>query len=176
MKNTNTNTNNITETRRSFKGKWGKVGAPPKSFIIPKGKFTMKEIFAANADSCELTIRTKVNAMLESGKLAPGKPVPQPNNSVGRPQTTFRRVYGKQAVVKKTRKARKARTVAVAATVEVPTTPPVVTVEAVNNVPVVSVAVIAVPTEPVVTVPVEMVAAVEVPASPAPVMSELVLA
>ena len=125
--------------RGSLKGKKGTVGAPPKSFTIPKGKFTMKAIFAANADSCELTIRNKVSALLKDGKLAFGKPEPQPNGAVGRPQTTFKRVYGNKAVavVKKTRKA---RTVAVAATVAVtPTVAPEAT-------PVVSAATVEVPT------------------------------
>jgi hypothetical protein len=105
-------TDNNANQRKSLKGKYGKVGAPPKTFTFPKGKFTMKQLFEANPDSCELTLRNKVAKLVEAGKLVFGKPLKQPDGHVGRPQSTFKRVFGKGAVV--ATKGRKAHSTAVA--------------------------------------------------------------
>ncbi len=90
---------------QSQKGKKGTVGAPSKPYVLPKGKFTMKELFALNSNVCELTLRNNVNKLLKAGKLAPCKPVKQPDNHVGRPQASYKRVYGQSTDVK-TRKTR----------------------------------------------------------------------
>jgi hypothetical protein len=53
----------VTETkpeRKSMKGKWGKVGAPPKPIKYPRGSFTIAALHALNPEVCELTLRNRV--------------------------------------------------------------------------------------------------------------------
>ena len=48
------------KNRESLKGKWNKIGAPPKKVHWPYGKFTREQLFARNPDQCELTLIIKV--------------------------------------------------------------------------------------------------------------------
>ena len=43
--------------------------APPKKFTLPKTPFTVKMAFERNSDSCELTVRNKIDEYLASGKI-----------------------------------------------------------------------------------------------------------
>jgi hypothetical protein len=49
-----------TTTHKSQKGKWGKVGAPPKPIKYPRGAFTITQLVALNPGVCELTLRNRV--------------------------------------------------------------------------------------------------------------------
>ena len=88
--------------KKSQKGTYGKVGAPPKDVRIPAGSFTMERAVKLNVGrACELTVRKRVNAAINgfyftgTGKdkkkvTVPvthklGEPIPQPKGGVGRP-------------------------------------------------------------------------------------------
>jgi hypothetical protein len=60
---------NAARASRSMKGKWGKVGAPPKKTKFPNGKFTMEAVFNLNPDQCELSLRKKVDSGLNDGSI-----------------------------------------------------------------------------------------------------------
>jgi hypothetical protein len=79
--------------RRSLKGKWGKVGAPPKAIKFPRGAFTMESLFNMNGTekgvNCELTIRNKVADRLDDGSLIQLKARKQAGGAVGRPKAVF---------------------------------------------------------------------------------------
>jgi hypothetical protein len=76
-------------SRKSLKGKWGKVGAPPKNIKFPARPFTMKQLFAKNAGACELTIRGRVAARLADRTVTQLDPRKQPKHGVGRPSDLF---------------------------------------------------------------------------------------
>ena len=58
--------------RKSLKGTRGNtVGAPPKSFRMPNGKFSIAGLVSLNVGSCELTCRKKLKALTIN--LAKGK-------------------------------------------------------------------------------------------------------
>jgi hypothetical protein len=78
-----------TKGRRSMKGKWGKVGAPPKSTFFPRGTFTMESLFNQNKNQCELSLRTKVDDKIADGSLIALKPKKQAGGKVGRPKSVF---------------------------------------------------------------------------------------
>jgi hypothetical protein len=80
---------NNTKARRSMKGKWGKVGAPPKATKFPKTPFTMATLFGRNTNQCELSLRNKVDAMLLTGALIQLKSRKQAHGAVGRPKAVF---------------------------------------------------------------------------------------
>jgi enoyl-[acyl-carrier-protein] reductase (NADH) len=65
--------------RKSRKGYWGKVGAPPKDIKFPRGSYTVKELKAANPEICDLTLRNYVTAHTcgyrDVKKLVEGKKV-----------------------------------------------------------------------------------------------------
>lgn len=75
--------------KKSLRGKWGKVGAPPKSVKWPKGKFTMDRLFELNKNQCKLTLRHKVVKMVENKELTALEPQKQPNGAAGRPKSVF---------------------------------------------------------------------------------------
>jgi hypothetical protein len=76
--------------RKSKKGTWGHVGAPPKETKWPNNPFTMKQLFAKNkGKQCELSLRNKVNDGVADGTLVELLPKKQPNKSVGRPKSVF---------------------------------------------------------------------------------------
>jgi hypothetical protein len=77
--------------RKSLKGEWGKVGAPPKTVKYPRGAFTITQLTALNPTVCELTLR---NRTIDSSrgfkivkKLVDGKKV---ETKVSVPQTLVR--------------------------------------------------------------------------------------
>ena len=75
--------------RRSLKGKWGHIGAPPKNTRWPSRPFTMATLFARNSHQCELSLRNKVDAGLASGEIVALQPKKQPHGNVGRPKSVF---------------------------------------------------------------------------------------
>jgi hypothetical protein len=75
--------------RRSLKGKWGHIGAPPKNTRWPKRPFTMATLFARNSHQCELSLRNKVEAGVNDGSILELKAKKQPHGNVGRPKSVF---------------------------------------------------------------------------------------
>jgi len=88
MKNTKS-TKSVKPTRRSQKGKWGHIGAPPKNTSFPKGTFTMATLFTRNKNQCELSLRTKVEKGVKAGLILALIPKKQPAGGVGRPKSVF---------------------------------------------------------------------------------------
>ena len=80
-------------TRKSLKGNWGKVGAPPKKTNLPTRPFTMQQLFDRNSTGpnrqCELSLRNKVDAMVLAGTLLALAPIKQAHGAVGRPKSRF---------------------------------------------------------------------------------------
>ena len=76
-------------SRRSQKGKWGHIGAPPKNTRWPKRPFTMAALFARNSHQCELSLRNKVEAGVSDGSILELKSKKQPHGNVGRPKSVF---------------------------------------------------------------------------------------
>ncbi len=56
-------------SRKSQKGKWGKVGAPPKLIKYPRGAFTITQLVALNPEVCELTLRNTVTNNVRGFKI-----------------------------------------------------------------------------------------------------------
>ena len=139
----------VTPKRKSKKGTWGKVGAPPKDLKFPRGAYTIRELVALQGtyvnkkgetvpNVCELTIRNYVTAHVcgyrEVKKVVDGKktvtrlPVPVtivqlPKNAekdtVGRPN--YR--YMSKAAFEANQKNLKKTPAAVTTPVVVPTEP-----------------------------------------------------
>ena len=76
-------------TRKSLKGAWGHIGAPPKKTRWPKRPFTMATLFARNSHQCELSLRNKVEAGVSDGSILELKSKTQPHGNVGRPKSVF---------------------------------------------------------------------------------------
>lgn len=74
---------------KSQKGTWGHVGAPPKPVKYPRTKFTVERAVALNEGVCELTIRKRIKADVEAGKLVTLPVIKQPKKAVGRPKFCF---------------------------------------------------------------------------------------
>lgn len=97
MKKNKTNRNgknkSVKRARKSLKGVWGKVGAPPKKTNWPSRPFTMATLFARNAGQCELSLRNKVTdgrtAKNGTGTIYELLPIKQPGGNVGRPKSRF---------------------------------------------------------------------------------------
>ncbi len=98
----------VKATRKSWKGKWGKVGARPKDVKWPRGAFTVLQLVALNPDVCELTLRNRVidsargykivNKMVDGKKVKTKVSIPQTlvrmeknatRESVGRPSFRY---------------------------------------------------------------------------------------
>ena len=167
-------------SRRSQKGKWGHIGAPPKNTRWPKRPFTMATLFARNSHQCELSLRNKVEAGVSDGSILELKSKKQPHGNVGRPKSVFvlKANYDKatMTLADKTTKAphtpRKAKVTA--ATVAVaPATPAVAPAASpVTAAPVASVdAPAPAPAPETVSVPSAPVETAAAPASPAPSVS-----
>ena len=182
----NNKQNKVNKNRRSLKGKWGKVGAPPKATRFPRGAFTMESLFNMNKNQCELSLRNKVDDKLADGSLIALKARKQAGGKVGRPKAVFvlkdnyDNAKHDKADVKP--KATKTRTViTVSPTPVAPTAPPVpeATPVATSSVATVEPPIETAPAAPEVTAPVETVATVEAPAhvdtAAAPVASEPVV-
>jgi hypothetical protein len=96
---------NRRSNRKSLKGKWGKVGAPPKKVKFPTRPFTMKQLFARNPGPCELTIRDRVESLINAGTITQLDPRKQPKKGVGRPSDLFvltEHLNGRTPLVKST--------------------------------------------------------------------------
>lgn len=97
MKKNKTNRNrknkSVKRARKSLKGVWGKVGAPPKKTNWPSRPFTMATLFARNPGQCELSLRNKVtDGRTEkngTGTIYELLPIKQPGGNVGRPKSRF---------------------------------------------------------------------------------------
>jgi hypothetical protein len=94
--------NRVSNNRPSLKGKWNKVGAPPKKTRWPGRPFTMDRLFELNAKGanrqCELSLRNKVSDGLINPPKGPSNPngflymladKKQKGGSVGRPKSQF---------------------------------------------------------------------------------------
>ena len=126
---------NVKKTRKSQKGEWGHIGAPPKFVRWPNGPFTMEKLFKLNSKGknkqCELSLRNKVDDGLEDGTILELKAKKQPHGAVGRPKSVFvlktKYVASKMELADKTAKIpktpRKAK-ITVATTAPVPATAP----------------------------------------------------
>lgn len=81
------------KSRKSLKGKWNHIGAPPKSTKWPTRPFTMEQLFERNSKGangqCELSLRNKVDARIAAGELIELKSKKQPHGAVGRPKAVF---------------------------------------------------------------------------------------
>jgi hypothetical protein len=75
--------------RKSLKGSWGKIGAPPKPVNWPSDAFTMATLFSRNTKQCELSLRTKVADGVAGGSILPLMTKKQPGGAVGRPKSVF---------------------------------------------------------------------------------------
>lgn len=179
---------NKKSVRKSQKGKWGSVGAPPKKTNWPNRPFTYKQLFANNTGQCELSLRNKVSKStkdvvcgLKGGQSEAGQcdfipallqlqSVKQPGQKAGRPSERF--------VVKEHYDGSKMTlfTSAPAATVTAPKaktkkskkTIPIAVTETMApvEIPVTAAVVVEVPASPVV----ESVARVEIPETQVPVV------
>lgn len=143
--------------RRSQKGKWGQVGAPPKKVSWPRGAFVMETLFARNSKGpnkqCKLSLWNKVNDGVLAGEILVLESKKQPKKGVGAPRKVFvlkaNYVPSKMELAPNKVKVKKARTVSV-----VSVTPAVAVVAPTQD---------AVPASP----------APEAPASPAPVIESV---
>ena len=113
--------------KRSQKGKWGHIGAPPKAVRWPNRPFTMETLFARNSNGknkqCELSLRNKVDAGVADGTILELKAKKQPHGAVGRPKSVFvlkvNYVASKMELADKTAKGKKTPRKATVATVAV---------------------------------------------------------
>ena len=143
--------------RKSQKGKWGRVGAPPKNTSWPRSAFILETLFARNSKGpnkqCKLSLRTKVEDGVKAGEILALMPKKQPKGAVGRPKSVFvlkdNYVPSKMELAPSKVKVKKARTVSV-----VSVTPAVAVVAPTQD---------TVPASP----------APEAPASPAPVIESV---
>jgi len=143
--------------RKSQKGKWGQVGAPPKKVSWPRGAFVMETLFARNSKGpnkqCKLSLWNKVNDGVLAGEILVLESKKQPKKGVGAPRKVFvlkaNYVPSKMELAPNKVKVKKARTVSV-----VSVTPAVAVVAPTQD---------AVPASP----------APEAPASPAPVIESV---
>jgi len=125
--------NKTKSSRRSKKGKWGHIGAPPKTTRWPKRPFTMATLFARNSHQCELSLRNKVEAGVNGGSILELKSKKQPHGNVGRPKSVFvlKANYDKATMtladktIKAPRTSRKAKTTPAASVAAVPAAPAV---------------------------------------------------
>lgn len=175
MKNKTKNTTSK-KNRRSMKGKWGKVGAPPKATSYPRGSFTMATLFGRNKNQCELSIRNKVDAMLAAGELVQLKSRRQAHGGVGRPKAVFvlkinldRTKHEPLDVASATPKIRKPRQARQVTATVAPATPPNETAIPLTPAPVETAPEVVASTEPtnVIPVPVETTPPVEQPVAQA---------
>jgi hypothetical protein len=114
------------KSRRSQKGKWGHIGAPPKTTRWPSRPFTMATLFSRNSHQCELSLRNKVEAGVKAGEILALQPKKQAGGAVGRPKSVFvlKANYDKNTMTladgkAKTPKARKTKVTVAAAPVAV---------------------------------------------------------
>jgi len=118
--------NRNAKARKSLKGKWGHIGAPPKPMRFPGRPFIMAALFALNKGLCELTVRKNVDKAIETGLLVELTPLPQKGGAVGRPKSRFV-LKSKFNAAKMTLRPAKTVTTPVATVTSTPTPAPVVT-------------------------------------------------
>jgi hypothetical protein len=118
------------KSRRSQKGKWGHIGAPPKTTRWPSRPFTMATLFSRNSHQCELSLRNKVEAGVKAGEILALQPKKQAGGAVGRPKSVFvlKANYDKNTMTladgkAKTPKARKTKVTVAAAPAPVAVAP-----------------------------------------------------
>jgi hypothetical protein len=89
----NKRSSNSNKSRKSLKGKWNHIGAPPKNTRWPGRPFTTKQLFERNSKGanaqCELSLRNKVDALVATGEIVELKSKKQPHGAVGRPMSVF---------------------------------------------------------------------------------------
>ena len=81
--------------RKSLKGKWGKVGAPPKPIKYPRGAFTITQLVALNPQVCELTLRNTVTNNVRGYKMVDGKKIEIPVTLVKLPKNAEKTTVGR---------------------------------------------------------------------------------
>jgi hypothetical protein len=153
----NKNKSKLKSGRKSQKGNWGQVGAPPKKVSWPRGAFILETLFARNSKGnnkqCQLSLRNKVEDGVVAGEILALMPKKQPKGAVGRPKNVFvlkdNYVPSKMELAPSKVKVKKSRTVSV-----VSVTPAIAVVAPTQD---------AVPASP----------APEAPASPAPVIESV---
>ena len=117
------------KSRKSQKGKWGHIGAPPKTTRWPSRPFTMATLFSRNSHQCELSLRNKVEAGVKAGEILALQPKKQAGGAVGRPKSVFvlKANYDKTMTLTdgkaKTPKARKTKVTVAAAPAPVAVAP-----------------------------------------------------
>lgn len=117
--------------RKSLKGKWGNVGAPPKNVRYPRTQFTVETAVKFNeSDPCELTIRKRIKDDLKAGKLVKVGERPQPKGGVGRPSAVYALKEVAAKLKTKTPKTSAPKAVKVKASKSAPASVPVTTVTA----------------------------------------------
>lgn len=165
MSKTNTRSNKR-NARKSLKGKWGHIGAPPKPMKFPGRPFVMASLFAINKTLCELTVRKNVDKALETGLIVELTPLPQKGGAVGRPKSRFV-LKSKFNAAKMTLRPAKTVTTPVATVSPAPVTPeptPAPVVETVTEAtPVATPA----PETPAPVIETPAAPAIEIPATPA---------
>ena len=95
-------TKRTSAVRPSLKGKWNRVGAPPKKTKWPNKPFTMDKLFKVNSKGpdaqCELSLRNKVSEGIINPPKGPSNPSgflymladkKQAGGKVGRPKSKF---------------------------------------------------------------------------------------
>lgn len=83
------------KTRKSQKGEWGKVGAPPKVIKYPRGSFTINDLVTLNPSVCELTLRNTVTNNVRGFKVVNGKNVLVPVTFVKLPKNVSKETVGR---------------------------------------------------------------------------------
>ena len=89
MSNTKNKNTGKKSNRKSLRGKWGHIGAPPKHTNWPSRPFTMATLFARNSKQCQLSLRKKVEKGTLAGTIVALKPIKQQGGAVGRPKSRF---------------------------------------------------------------------------------------
>jgi hypothetical protein len=84
-----------TPVRKSQKGKWGKVGAPPKPIKYPRGAYTIAQLVALNPQVCELTLRNTVTNAVRGYKMVKDVQVPVPVTIVKLPKNFTKETVGR---------------------------------------------------------------------------------
>ena len=118
------------KSRKSLKGKWNHIGAPPKNTRWPGRPFTMEQLFERNSKGpnaqCELSLRNKVDALVATGELIELKSKKQPHGAVGRPKAVFvlKSKFDASKMEKADKKAKTAKKSTVAVVAPTPATAP----------------------------------------------------
>jgi hypothetical protein len=81
--------------RKSQKGKWGKVGAPPKPIKYPRGSYTIAQLVALNPQVCELTLRNTVTNAVRGFKMVNKQKVEIPVTIVRLPKNAVKETVGR---------------------------------------------------------------------------------